>query len=516
MSTARSLLKGSFLRHADLCLALGATFFVTPLIVRSLGNRMFGVWTIIGAVIGYYGVLDLGFSYAASRYLSQSLGKGDAEDLDSVANSAFFLFCLIGLAALLATLLTALACPLFMRDPAETALFRRIILLLGTAMAIGFPLRVYLGILTSYIRYDSISYISIARTLMANAAIYRALSKGYGIMGLAVIAFVVSLLQSAAFYAVCTAQFPDIKITFFRFDGAKIRAMCDHSWKTFICMICNIVRMQMDTVLIAYFLNVSLVTPYVIGARLVDGFNQLVLNSVGMMLPVFSRYEGQGDHDAIRSALLKVTRLSAVLSAYVGFSIIFYAPAFIRRWMGPGFESSYWVAAILCAGFILHLPQYPGVQLLYALSKHEYYAALSACEAALNLALSLIFLKHYGMYGVALGTAVEMIIFKLFVQPVYICRVSGLPIRDYLVDNILGTLAKAAAPLAVYFFLIKGLVLPNYARLCECAAVQTLLFIPTAYFFIMSEAERRYVDGLIASFFEKPVIQKNKGINVTA
>jgi O-antigen/teichoic acid export membrane protein len=516
MSTAKMLLRGSVLRNIDLCVTVGVTFFVTPMIVRSLGNRMYGFWTLVGACIGYYGVLDLGLSSASSRYISQALGKGDLEDVNSVANSAFFLFGLIGLAALLATVLSALACPLFLRDPREAELFRKIILLLGAATAVGFPLRVYLGILTSYVRYDSIASISIARTLLSNAAIYYFLGRGRGIMTVALIAFGASLLQNAALYAVCTAQYPQIKIVWFRFKGAKIRAMFDHSWKTFVCMISAVVRLQMDSVLIAYFLNVSLVTPYIIGVRLVDGFSQLVVNSVGMMLPVFSQYEGRGDYDAIRSALLKVTRLSAVLSAYVGFSIIFYGPAFIRRWMGPGFESSYWVATILCAGFILHLPQSPGVQLLYALSKHEYYAALNVCEGVINLALSVIFLKHYGMYGVALGTAVEMVFFKLLVQPFFICREIRLPVRDYLVDNILGTLAKTAASLGIYFFLIKGLVLPEYARLAACVAVQTLLFVPTAYFFILSEAERRFFKTLMRAALEKTIPNKPKGVGATA
>ena len=131
--------------------------------------------------------------------------------------------------------------------------------------------------------------------------------------------------------------------------------------------------------------------------------------------------------------------------------------------------------------------------MLYGLSRHEYYAKLYACEGALNLILSLIFLKRYGMYGVALGTTVEMILFKLFVQPIYICRVIRLPVRAYLGDMILGTLAKAAVPLGIYFFLIKSLVLPDYARLGACIAVQTLVFVPAAYFFIISESERAFI-----------------------
>jgi O-antigen/teichoic acid export membrane protein len=510
-STAKKLIRGSIFRNINLFAALAAAFVMAPFIVHSLGTRMYGFWTLIGAFIGYYGVLDFGLSSASARYISRSLGKGDVEELNNVVNTAFFLYCLIGLAALVATVAVVLACPFFMHDPAEMRLFRKIFLLLGVATAAGFPLRVYSGILTSYIRYDSLAYISIARTLISNVAIYCCLSRGHGIMAMAVIAFTVSLTEGAAICAACTAQVPHIKIAWFRFEGSKIRAMFDHSWKTFVCMMSTLVRFGMDSAVIAYFLNVSLITPYAVGVRIADGFNNLVLNFVGMMLPVFSRYEGSGDYDAIRSALVKITRFSALLSAFLGLSIMFYAQAFILRWMGPGFDSSRWVAAILTFGFMLHLPQSPGVQVLYALSKHERYAALNVCEGAANLILSVILLKHYGIYGVALGTAIEMVIFKLLVQPVYICRVVGMPVREYLVDIIFATMLKSAVPLGLYFFLIRGLVLPEYPRLCACVALQTVLFVPAAYFFIISKAERELVDGLIASLLKRPSMKTSEG-----
>ena len=511
VSTAGKLLRGSFFRNADMCIGLGLAFFVTPFIVTSLGNRMYGVWTLVGVFIGYYGLMDFGLASAASRYLSQALGKGDLDELNEVASTTFFLFSLIGLLVMLIAVLCAWACPYFTSIPAEGVIFRKLMLLIGAGTAIGFPLRVYSGVLTSYIRYDLLAYISIARAILSNAAIYYVLSRGGGIMTVAVISVVSGVMANAAVYAACRAWLPQVKIAPFKYDAAKVRQMFVYGGKTFACQFGDILRFRLDSALIAGFLNVALLTPYSIGVRLVDGFSQLVLNSAGMMLPVFSQYEGRGDYDAIRDALLKVTRLSSLLSAFVGFSVIFYAPAFILRWMGPGYDSACTVATILCVGFILQLPQSPGIQLLYALSKHETYAWLNACEGALNLALSLYFLKRYGMYGVALGTAVEMVIFKLFVTPYFICRAIRLPVRQYLVDVILVTLAKAAVPLGIYFYLIRGLVLPEYGRLGACIAVQSLVFLPVAYFFIISKEERLFInrvlgldEAFVALGFQRP------------
>lgn len=507
MSTGRSLIKGSIFRTVELLVLLGVTFFVTPFIVHSLGARMYGFWTLLGAFIGYYGLLDFGLSSAAARFLSQSLGKGDAEDLSAVASTVFFLFSLIGLAALATTLIMVGACPWFIADPAEAALFRRIMLLLGVATAAGFPLRVYTGILTSHLRYDAIAYIGIARTVASNAAIYCVLARGGGITAVAVVSFFASLFQSAAAFAVCAAQYPEVKVAGFRFDRAKIGAMFDHSWKNFVCQLGDMLRFRVDSLMIAYFLGVGLVTPYAIGVRLVEGLTQVVMSSVGMMQPVFSRYEGSGDFDAIRRALLRSAAVSSMLSAFMGMSLLFYGKAFILRWMGPGFESSYYVAAILCVALIVELTQSPGVQLLYGLSRHDAYAALNAVEAVLNVALSVLFLRWFGLYGVVLGTAVEIVLIKLFVLPYYICRVVDMPLKAYLLDAVLVTLAKTAVPLALYYWLIQGRILPDYTRLLACFALQGALFLPTAYFLIMSRDERRVLNLAAAALLARAAVR---------
>lgn len=492
-STAGRLIRGSLFRNAELFVMLAVTFVITPFLVRALGARMYGFWTLLGTFIGYYGLLDFGLTSAASRYISRSLGQEDAAEFDRVVDTAFFLFSLIGMAVAAAAALSAAAAPLFVKDPAEAALFRRLILILGAATAIGFPFKVYTGILTSHIRYDAIAWISIAKTVLSNAAIYVLLRGGRGIMTVAVVSLAASLAQNCATYAFCRAQFPLARVRLFRFDAGKVRMMFDYSWKTFVCQLGDLLRFQIDSVLIAWFLSVSLVTPYFIGARLVSGFGQLVLSSVGVMLPVFSQYEGRGDYAAIRSALLKVTTLAALLSAFIGFSIIFYGNAFILRWMGPGFDAGYRVAAILCAGSILGLSQYPGVQMLYGLSKHDSLAVLNTCEAILNVALSLLLMKRYGLYGVALGSTIETLLFTLLIQPVFICRAVGLSVKTYLVDTLFATIAKAALPLGLYFYAVRGAVTPDYLRLGACVALQGALFLPAAYFFMIGADERRFV-----------------------
>ncbi|MDP3542417.1 MAG: oligosaccharide flippase family protein [Elusimicrobiota bacterium] len=497
MSTAGRVIKSSIIRNVEMFVLLAVSFWITPIIVHSLGARMYGLWTLVGAFMGYYHLMNYGVYAAASRYIAKSLGASDREEVNRVANTGFFLLSAIGAATLAATALSAAVCPLFMSDPAEIALFRKILLILGFATGVGFPLNIFGGILTAEVRHDLIALISIAKALVSSAVIWFLLHEGHGLLAIAAVTAAANLAQNAAYYALCRARFPYIRIVPFHYEREQVRAMFDYGWKVLAGQVGDVLRFQLDSVLIAGFLNAALLTPFSIGIRLVDGFQSLVGASVGMMAPVFSQYEGRGDREGMREALLKVTRFTALLAAFVGLSLIFYGKAFILRWMGPGFEESYVVTVILAAAFTVYLPMSPGIQLLYGLSKHGSYAALNFSGGVLNLLLSMAFMKPFGMYGVVFGTAAEILLLRLTLQPLYICRAVGLPVRDYLFGAIFGTVLKAAVVLGIYFWLIRGFVLPDYGRLTACVALQTTVFVPAAYFFILSAEERRYVAGLL-------------------
>src|SRR5579864_6055373 len=90
--TARKLASGSFFRFFYTVATAVVSVVVMPFIVHSLGDRDYGIWTLVATFVGYYGVLELGLAAAVSRYLSRSLGAGDEEDCNRVFNTSLRLY----------------------------------------------------------------------------------------------------------------------------------------------------------------------------------------------------------------------------------------------------------------------------------------------------------------------------------------------------------------------------------------------------------------------------------------
>ena len=73
---------------------------------------------------------------------------------------------------------------------------------------------------------------------------------------------------------------------------------------------------------------------------------------------------------------------------------------------------------------------------MMAIDKHKPVARWAVYEAVFNLGLSLILVKRLGIYGVAWGTSISMVITHLAFWPRYIREVLDVGIGTYLWDGL--------------------------------------------------------------------------------
>src|SRR5712692_8660602 len=86
---------------------VGLNFFLSPYVVRHLGNTGYGVWILTLSLTGYLGLLDLGVRGAVTRYIAKFHTEGDQRKASNVASSAMMIFSSAGLLAVLVSALMA-------------------------------------------------------------------------------------------------------------------------------------------------------------------------------------------------------------------------------------------------------------------------------------------------------------------------------------------------------------------------------------------------------------------------
>src|SRR5437870_2424255 len=68
------------------------SFFLSPFLVRSLGDARYGVWVLLVSIVGYLGLLDLGVRGAVTRYVARFHAAREHDSANRVASTALAVF----------------------------------------------------------------------------------------------------------------------------------------------------------------------------------------------------------------------------------------------------------------------------------------------------------------------------------------------------------------------------------------------------------------------------------------
>jgi O-antigen/teichoic acid export membrane protein len=118
------------------------------------------------------------------------------------------------------------------------------------------------------------------------------------------------------------------------------------------------------------------------------------------------------------------------------------------------------VLVVLTTAMIVELIGIHADNVLFAISKHKYLAYINIIEAVLNITLSIIFAHLWGIIGVAVGTALPLLFFRLFVIPQLVCKYLELSVWTYY-RSLVPVTAYTIAYLALCNFLVQPFLAAN-------------------------------------------------------
>lgn len=433
------LLRGSLLRTFLLIVNIIVAFFLMPFVIHAVGDRWYGMWTLVGTLMGYYGYLDLGLSVSVQRFIARAIGKGDEAEVNRLFTTGLVLFIGLAIVVLAASGIVALVAPRFFSDPEELRVFRIVVLILGVNTAVMFAAAPANGLFTGHLRYDVPTTVQLAMLVVRTALIVFFIRAGYSIVALALITFLTDTGGNLARVWLARRMFRRVRVSRAFYAPASMRELFSYGGKTFVNQLAELLRFQIDHVVIAAFINLSAVTVFNIASQLVFYFRSLLQALVGVLVPLFARYQAEGDQSTMARAYLFTTKLAALVAMMGGGAMVIFGKPFIEVWMGPDYSSAYPPLAVLAVATTLFVAVQPAVTVIYGVGAVGTLAKVSLAEAVSNLILSVILVRELGILGVALGTAIPLVFFSVFLT-VFGNRLVGTTIRIWLrsVGPVLG------------------------------------------------------------------------------
>lgn len=504
MGTNKLVVKGSFLSAVVLFSRIGISFFLMPFIIRMLGKHDYGLWLLIAAFVGYYGMLDLGIGGAVLRFVSREIGAGRQEETKYYINSAFFALCVLGSLIIILSLCAAWGSSFFIGDKDNLLIFRFAMIILGLSIGLSFPLRVFDGVLSAHLRFDLKRYIELAEIVFRTAAIIVLLKMGYGLYGLVIVTAAAGIGELLVKTIACFKIDREFSLGIRFFSLVKIKEMGEFALVTFLNAITNILTSKLDPYVVALVSNVTTVAFYGVALTLTNYFGEFFRTTQGVLFPLFSQKEGAGDFQGLERWLTLGSRLGTVIAVFSGGLVLLYGRSFLGCWLGPDFHVSYLYLAVLITPMIFAYGVFPSVFVLNSTGKHRLATILDAMRGTMNLFLSLLLGYKMGAVGVAWGTAIPCIIFDFFLKPYYACRaINASPYQ--LLGKIVGVCAQTCIFLIPVWYVLGRHVQEDYFSLLRVFIIHVCVMLILGAFIFLSKGERRQMRLFITGYLQKRV-----------
>jgi O-antigen/teichoic acid export membrane protein len=493
MNTTRNLVLGGVLRVIGLMANVVVGFYLMPFIVHGLGDRIFGYWTILATIIGYYGLLDLGIVSAVQYYVAKAIGQNNRIFANRVISTTFIAFAILGLCALLVTLIIAIYSRDIINDDIEAQMFRYVIVIMGLGFAIGFPCRVFVGVVSANLRFDLVSVLNIGCLILRAVGIIVLLNNGYGIIGLAVITTLTDVLNYTFFYVIARNIHADFDLSLKHAEYKVLKEVLGYSVFTFIIKISEQLRFCMHSLIITAYISVNAVTHYAIASQLSSYLQNLMIALLGLIAPYFSMLLGRNAHDDIKKVYLRSIKYSVTITTCIVLLLALYGRQFIELWMGVQYLDAFIPLLLLLMGSMFDVCQIPSTAYLYGVAKHRFLTYITLIEGLSNLGLSIYFVQIYGLAGVALGAAIPMFIIRFIFLPLYVCKNAKIDYTEYYLKYYLRNVVISGGSIIVpWYFLSLLITASNYINLAIILLIHGVIAAPIIVFLSFKE-EKEYI-----------------------
>lgn len=505
---------GAILGYVQIVLQSVIGIIYVPLLLKKIGQSEYGLYQIVASVISYVAILETMFSATVLRNYSVYLANQDIKRMENLLFTARRIFRMLSVLILAVSVPAGAGIYIFYRDTFVTSeLYEMLamysILILNLLISVNNY--IYLACITAHQKFLFLKTVSIASSILQPAAVIAVICVyPYAAVIVAVqvvLNVVVSLLRF--FYCrkklgVVVRQHKDVK------DGL-LKELALFSMGIFLAAIADQIFWKTDQIILGRTHGTTAVAIYAVGAQLFNMYMSLANGIGGVLLPTVIQKVNTEGISAVDVFFRKIGRIQAIIMVLLVSGFMVLGKDFIELWVGPGYETAYWVALCLMIPYLIDILQGTGLAILQALNQYSFRAKCMFIVASINVVLTVIMVQKIGIIGAAISTAIAIFVGPGLIMNWFYWKKIGLDIKRFW---------KEVAPILLFgiVFCFLSTIIRNHLHTCGWigfifnAVLFTVCYVISAYYTVLNPFERSQLIAIARRIIKKADLhEKSKG-----
>jgi O-antigen/teichoic acid export membrane protein len=389
-------------------------FLTTPFLTHQLGIVRFGVWALIGSLIPYLELLELGFASATIAFVTKHLELDDDDMVHATLNTSFLILSILGLISFVIVVIGAIFLPHLITSIPKGLInqARVLLLLLAFDMAVSIPMDTFGGALCALQRFDLLNFSQIAVTVAQAIGWVIVLSLHGSLVDLGIVTVAISLVGQFARMVMLRRLLPGFRLSPRQFDRSMVRSFTVTSGWYSLAEVSLAVIGGADVLIVGAAAGVGSAAIYSVAQRLGQLPLRIVEPRVYLLFTQAGSLAARDDREGLARALGQITRTVQAISIPSALVLGFLAGPTVRAWVGPEYHNAAVVIGLLCiAGCV----QSWALTLRTALNgwgQPKVSSIVLSVEALLHVGLGIFLAQKYGAEGMAEAVLITVVVME--------------------------------------------------------------------------------------------------------
>lgn len=388
--------------YIQMGVAILLPLIITPYILNGLGQEQYGLWILITSVTAYFGLSSLGFTSTLLKESSSNIDN--PEYLSKLVSVVFFSFIGFSLIALVIFIIIYLNLEqIFTINVEMIEISKQTFMITFCIFIISFFTSIFDTLLFAANRLYIKNIVDIIKNILISSSNFLIVFLGYGIFEIALISLLITSIYTLVVVRI-SKEGMVFYISWAYFEIDLFKQMLRPSIHYFIISIGVLVVFYSDNIIIASFIGLSSVAIYSLGYKVVDSFQLIIFKIVDVLLPNIAVLNVEKKYTELIKLHNKIMLISMSISTPIFLFLYFTNQWILTLWLGTNNVLSKDIMTVFIIFSYMHIWVHVSSVFVAAIGIHKEIAYIGIIEIILNILFSIVFLKIWGLLGVALGT----------------------------------------------------------------------------------------------------------------
>lgn len=477
----KRIAKNTLLLYARMLILMFVGLYTSRITLNALGVDNFGIYNVVGGVVGMFSILSGSLSAAISRFITFELGRDNIKRLKKVFSSAVTIQVIL---SLIIVLLAETIGLWFLNNklviPADRMAAAHWVYQLSIlTFVIGLISVPYNAAIIAHERMSAFAYMSVVdvfgKLLIAFSMYYSPYDR---LIHYAILLTALSLLNRLIYGFYCKKHFAECTYQF-SFDRSLLKQMFGFAGWNFIGASSAVLRDQGGNIILNMFCGPAVNAARGIAIQVSTAIQGFVNNFMTALNPQITKSYAAGEHDYMMSLIYKGARFSYYILLLLSLPVIINARYILTLWLGVVPEHTVSFVQLVLIFAMSESLANPLITAMLATGNIRNYQLVVGGLQMLNLPLAYLFLRlgypPESVFFVAIFVSVCCEIARLYMLRGMIPLSVGFFLRNVYFNVILVSIIAAIVPVLLSMVLTDDIV--GFLISCICCGVCTAISI---------------------------------------